>query len=238
MGRGKAFKREAEMHEWRWQHVFCMLLASDWLRNSDSDLSYLGFIVWIIFFIGLLFALLSITNTSVKPCTGIDMMNVRKQETDSPHHLLPLLPHHTVKPKQTQTSHLCKIWIADYSLKIKCCLSLTSSSSSSIASPVKYSTALGTIRSRMKCPISKSAANTASESSSWTQTNHQILPSKTQLSEHSKGVWMEKQRITFFDLLGKLAKANKANNLQNRRIFKFQANHLSFTGLVPTWIST
>lgn len=43
---------------------------------------------------------------------------------------------------------------------------LTSSSSSSIASPVKYNTDRGTIRSRKKWPISKSAARIASESSS------------------------------------------------------------------------
>lgn len=39
-------------------------------------------------------------------------------------------------------------------------------SSSSMASPVKYSTARGTIRSRKKCPISKSEAKVNSESSS------------------------------------------------------------------------
>lgn len=52
---------------------------------------------------------------------------------------------------------------------------LTSSSSSSMASPVKYSTARGTIRSRMKWPISKSAARMASESSSWNQTVYSCI---------------------------------------------------------------
>ena len=42
----------------------------------------------------------------------------------------------------------------------------SSSSSSTSASPVKYSTALGTILSRIKWPISKSAASNASVSAS------------------------------------------------------------------------
>lgn len=44
-----------------------------------------------------------------------------------------------------------------------------------MASPVKYSTARGTIRSRMKWPISKSAARMASESSSWNQTVYSCI---------------------------------------------------------------
>lgn len=52
--------------------------------------------------------------------------------------------------------------------------SLTSSSSSSMASPVKYRIARGTMRSRMKWPISKSAARIASESSSWKQTEQKL----------------------------------------------------------------
>lgn len=100
---GERFKEsEAEMHEWRWQHVFCMLSASDWLRKNDKDLSYLGFIVWIVFFIGLLFTFLSITNKSVKPSGGIDLTWKMKRDklVSSPHRPLPLPPHHTVKSKQ------------------------------------------------------------------------------------------------------------------------------------------
>ena len=56
-------------------------------------------------------------------------------------------------------------------------LFLLTSSSCSKASPVKYNTALGTILSLIKCPISKSAAKRASRSSSWNQGEwHYWLP--------------------------------------------------------------
>lgn len=80
-------------------------------------------------------------------------------------HLLHLKDTNTVSeklPKVFKQHYFCRIII------------LTSSSSSSMASPVKYSTDRGTMRSRKKWPISKSAARIASESSSCTK-QHYLL---------------------------------------------------------------
>lgn len=78
---------EREMHERRWQHVFCMLRSLhhvDW-ETKMRGLSYLGFIVWIIFFICFLFTLLSIRSTIYKTHRGINIkeMKTRHQLTSS-----------------------------------------------------------------------------------------------------------------------------------------------------------